>query len=209
MASWDRWLLRACVRLCVLLCDGDVLGASLQRLMVQMDDLNGGVYLFCGAATWGDLLFPGVAEFFTLLHIPGTIFHPRTPNPQTDLFSDPACTYILPLSNTCTHAAADSYTHANAGEEHKHTFLKNQTWEHTQNTLLYLFPWGYLAITLFYLLLCLALQAFLWWDYNCSHIFLNCSSITCKETKICDHIKVQLGRIAIILNIARICFKLP
>lgn len=102
-------MLRARVCLCVLLCDGDVLGAPLRRLLVQMDDLNWGVYLFCGTATWGDLLFPSVAVFFTLLHIPGTIFHPRTPNPQTDLFSDPACTYIPPfptharmLPQTCT-----------------------------------------------------------------------------------------------------------
>lgn len=92
---------RVRVYLCVLLCALDVLGASLQRIMVQMDDLNGGVYLFCGAATWGDLLFPGVADFFTLLHIPGTIFHPCTPNPQTDLFSDPASIYIPPFP---THA---------------------------------------------------------------------------------------------------------
>lgn len=132
--------------------------------------------------------------------------HPQSPN---RFIFRPRLYIHTPLSNTCTHAAADSYTHADAGEEHKHTFLKNQTWEHTQNTLLYLFPWGYLAISLFYLLLCIALQAFLWWNYNCSHIFLNCSSITCKETKICDHIKVQLGRIAIILNITRMCFKLP
>lgn len=87
MAVWDwRWLyVRTC--LCVLGCVGDVLGASLRRLIVQMDDLYGGVYLFCGEVTSGDLLFPGVAEFFTLLHIPGTIFHPHTPNPQTGLFT--------------------------------------------------------------------------------------------------------------------------
>lgn len=80
--------------------------------------------------------------------------------------------------------------------------------KNTHKTHLYLFPWGYLAITLFYLLLCLALQAISWWDYNCSHIFLNCSFVTCKETKTCHHIKVQLGRIAIILNITRKCLKL-
>lgn len=183
MASWDRWLLRACVCLCVLLCDGDVLGASLLRLMVQMDDLNGGVYLFCGAATWGDLLFPGVAEFFTLLHIPGTIIHPCTPNPQTDLFSDPACTYIPPFP-THAHMLPQTRTLMQMQARSINTpFLKIKRGEHTQNTLLYLFPWGYLAITLFYLLLCLALQAFSWWDYNCSHIFLNCSSVNCKETR--------------------------
>lgn len=98
------------VCVCVLPCDGDVLGASLRRLVVQMDDLYGGVYLFCGTATWGDLLFPSVADFFTLLHIPGTIFHPCTPNPPTDLFTDPACTYIPPFQhkNACCQRLIDS-----------------------------------------------------------------------------------------------------
>lgn len=86
---------------CVCVCVGDVLGASLLRLIVQMDDLYRGVYLFCGEATSGDLLFPGVAEFFTLLHIPGTIFHPHTPNPQTDLFTGSLPVHIYPLP---THA---------------------------------------------------------------------------------------------------------
>lgn len=100
------------------------------RLIVQMDDLYGGVYLFCGEATSGDLLFPGVAEFFTLLHIPGTIFHPHTPNPQTDLFtgSPPVHIYPIPthayillqtriLMHICYKQQACSGT-----EDHKHTF---------------------------------------------------------------------------------------
>ncbi len=100
-ALWDGcWLyVWMCVR--ELGCVGDVLGASLLRLTVQMDDLYGGVYLFCGEATSGDLLFPGVAEFFTLLHIPRTIFHPHTPNPQTDLFTGSPPVHIHPLP---THA---------------------------------------------------------------------------------------------------------
>ena len=83
------------------MCVGEVLGASVLRLIVQMDDLYQPVYLFCGKATTGDLLFPGVAEFFTLLHIVGTIFHLRTPpDPQTDLFTDSPLlyTHILRLA---------------------------------------------------------------------------------------------------------------
>lgn len=161
MASWDRWLLRARMCLCVLLCDGDVLGASLRRLVVQMDDLNRGVYLFCGAATWGDLLFPCVAEFFTLLHIPETIFHPRTPNPQTDLFTDPACTYIPPFP---THACMLPQTRTLMQMQARsiNTPFLQIKHKNTHKTHLYLFPWGYLAITLFYLLLCLALEAISW-----------------------------------------------
>ena len=102
---------RVCVCVCVCVCVGDVLGASFPRLIVQMDDLYRGVYLFCGEATSGDLLFPGVAEFFTLLYIPGTIFHPHTPNPQTDLFTSSLPVHA-PASNTCIHIATDTYTHA-------------------------------------------------------------------------------------------------
>lgn len=83
-------------------CVGDVLGASLLRLVPQMDDSYGGVYLFCGEATSGDLLFPGVAEFFTLLHIPGTIFHPHSLNPRTDLFTG-SSPVPPPPPNTCMH----------------------------------------------------------------------------------------------------------
>lgn len=101
---------------------GDVLGASLLQLIVQMDDLYAGVYLFCGEATSGDLLFPGVAEFFTLLHIPGTIFHPRTPNPQTDLFTGSLPVHIHPLT---THARTHAYVlrTADAPAEIQHTRL--------------------------------------------------------------------------------------
>lgn len=116
------------VCVCVLVCVRDVLGASLLRLIVQMDDLYGGVYLFCGEATSGDLLFPGVAEFFTLLHIPGTIFHPHTPNPQTDLFTGSLPVHIHPLP---THAYILLQTHilmhirykqqtCSSTEDHKH-----------------------------------------------------------------------------------------
>ena len=110
---------------CVCVCVGDVLGASLLRLIVQMDDLYGGVYLFCGEATSGDLLFPGVAEFFTLLHIPGTIFHPRTPNPQTDLFTDSLAVHIYPLP---THAYILLQTHVLV-----YTRYKQQTCSSTED----------------------------------------------------------------------------
>lgn len=92
-----------CVCVCV------VLGASLLRLIVQMDDLYRGVYLFCGEATSGDLLFPGVAEFFTLLHIPGTIFHPHTPNPQTDLFTGSLPVHTPTTTSTHTHPSQPTH----------------------------------------------------------------------------------------------------
>lgn len=115
--------------MCVRVCIGDVLGASLLRLIVQMDDLYRGVYLFCGEATSGDLLFPGVAEFFTLLHIPGTIFHPHTPNPQTDLFTGslpvhihplPRHAYILLQTHILMHICYKQQKNSSA-EDHKHT----------------------------------------------------------------------------------------
>lgn len=125
---WDRCWANVWTCVCVLVCVRDVLGASLLRLIVQMDDLYGGVYLFCGEATSGDLLFPGVAEFFTLLHIPGTIFHPHTPNPQTDLFTGSLPVHIHPLP---THAYILLQTHilmhirykqqtCSSTEDHKH-----------------------------------------------------------------------------------------
>lgn len=77
-----------------------------------MDDLYRGVYLFYGKATSGDLLFPGVAEFFTLLHIPGTIFHPYTPNPQTDLFTGSPRVHTYPHFNACIRTATDTCAHA-------------------------------------------------------------------------------------------------
>lgn len=112
------------------MCVGDVLGASLLRLIVQMDDLYRGVYLFCGVATSGDLLFPGVAEFFTLLHIPGTIFHPHTPNPQTDLFTDSLPVHIHPLPRHA-YIATDTYTHAYTAST---VFAEHHMYEHTQHT---------------------------------------------------------------------------
>lgn len=104
-----------CGRVYVCVCVSDVLGASLLQLIVQMDDLYRGVYLFCGEGTSGDLLFPGVAEFFTLLHIPGTIFHPHTHNPQTDLFTGSLPVHIHPPPpNTCILTATHTHTHIHA-----------------------------------------------------------------------------------------------
>lgn len=122
------WALGVCVDMCVPGCVQDVLGASLLRLIVQMDDLYGGVYLFCSEATSGDLLFPGVAEFFTLLHIPGTIFHPHTPNPQTDLFTGflpvhihPFTTHAYILLHTLIHICYKQHICSSTADD-KHTF---------------------------------------------------------------------------------------
>lgn len=79
------------------------IGGVFVATCTQMDDLYEGVYLFCGEATSGDLLFPGVAEFFTLLHIPMTIFHPYTPNPQTDLFTSSLSVHAGPAPPTPPH----------------------------------------------------------------------------------------------------------
>lgn len=118
--------------MCVLGRAGDVQGTSLRRLIVQMDDLCEGVYLFCGQATSGDLLFPGVAEFFTLLHILGTIFHPHTPGPQTDLFTDSHPVNILYtplLTHACillkAHCIYTTHSSARLSTlDHKHTFTE-------------------------------------------------------------------------------------
>lgn len=99
------------VGVCMCVCVSDVLGASLLQLIVQMDDLYRGVYLFCGEGTSGDLLFPGVAEFFTLLHIPGTIFHPHTHNPQTDLFTGSLPVHIHPPPPTHAYLLLHTHTH--------------------------------------------------------------------------------------------------
>lgn len=183
-AVWD-WVLGVCVGLCVCVlgCAEDVLGASLLRLIVQMDDLYGGVYLFCGKATSGDLLFPGVAEFFTLLHIPGTIFHPHTPNPQTDLFTGSLPVHIYPLP---THAYILLQTRMLMHILYAINSRRVQAPRTTNTPLARLNVWAHPA-HIFYLcsaVFCMiifnnaAIYTILfrsmvssWWGYNCSHIF--------------------------------------
>lgn len=116
------------VGVCMCVCVSDVLGASLLQLIVQMDDLYRGVYLFCGEGTSGDLLFPGVAEFFTLLHIPGTIFHPHTHNPQTDLFTGSLPVHIHPPQHMHTYCYTHTHTHILL-----HICYKHQTYSSTGN----------------------------------------------------------------------------
>src|SRR4029434_7546689 len=69
-----------------------------------MDGWYGPVYLFCCRATQGDLLFPGVPEFFTLLHILGTIFHPPHPQfPNRFIYKPYSCTNLPLHMHTHTH----------------------------------------------------------------------------------------------------------
>lgn len=168
---------------CVDMCVGDVLGASLLRLIVQMDDLYGGVYLFCGEATSGDLLFPGVAEFFTLLHIPGTIFHPRTPNPQTDLFTGslpvhtyplPTHAYILLWTRILMHMRYKQQTRSSGWRPQTHLCLESNVRTHNDTHLLS--PVCCVALDEdiqrchhFTILFRSAVSS--WWGYNCPHIF--------------------------------------
>lgn len=147
------------VHVCV--CAGDVLGASLLWLIDQMDDLYRGVYLFCDGVTSGDLLFPGVAEFFTLLHIPGTIFHPHTPNPQTDLFTDsllvhinPFPTHAYPLLHTCTvHVCTCKQACSSTGEHKAPRYHmcehKGCIYEHMKKHFLFFWPYNGCAVSVF------------------------------------------------------------
>lgn len=99
-----------------------------------------GERIYFAARRRGEICYsPALPTFSHCSTSLGPYFIPAPPIPkQIYLQTPPVHTY--PHFNTCTHAATDSCTHADAGEDHKHTFPKNQTREHTQNAFLTCFP---------------------------------------------------------------------